>query len=222
MNPTIRVGLESRVSGVGYGRAVIATQKFEWTVSERHFEEIHGLSRVVRLVPDKLATTFAVLRDLLPYRDEKEDFLINLVVKLCKTYEELSAARQSEDPLEVANCEFVFGEDGGVGNVDRESIDLSASVTLLKDSLLVLRTFIDPDREADYFEEAYRVVGLADMLREVCMIYLDFVYPVLITSRRRPGESDETPDQRFERVNRLLTSRRKQFEDEFTQLTGDR
>jgi hypothetical protein len=72
-------------------------QKWKWTISLRSFEPIHGMSRVVKLVGDKLGTAIDFNSENLP--DPKEDgtFFVDLVLDLCKFYrDKLEGSRELE------------------------------------------------------------------------------------------------------------------------------
>ena len=51
------------------------------------FEVIHGLSRIVLLLPDKIATAIAINKEVLPDPDDGT-YLIQLVVNLLKFYQD--------------------------------------------------------------------------------------------------------------------------------------
>ena len=61
--------------------------KWLWEVDLKSFEPIHGMSRIAKLIPDKLATAIAINNENL--KDPKDDgsFLIDLVLKLLVFYQ---------------------------------------------------------------------------------------------------------------------------------------
>jgi hypothetical protein len=61
--------------------------KWIWELDLTSFEPIHGMSRIVKLVPDKLATAIAINKENL--KDPKDDgsFLIDLLLKLLEFYQ---------------------------------------------------------------------------------------------------------------------------------------
>ena len=64
-------------------------------MSLANFEAVHGMSRVVRLLPDKIATARTIAAEFKP---EDSLFLIELVLKLTKLFE--VQAREKQLPSE--------------------------------------------------------------------------------------------------------------------------
>jgi len=58
-----------------------------WVVDLKSFEPVHGLSRVVRLIPDKLATAIEINKENLDDPKDDGSFLVDLVTKLLKYYQ---------------------------------------------------------------------------------------------------------------------------------------
>lgn len=218
MSGLISVTFVPRDGAVGFARAVLTSANFKWVVSERQFEEVHGLSRVVLLVPDKLATTCELLSESVP----DPGFLLNLVVDLCSRYVQTSSGRPSEPPVEesLADRAFVFdgNEDGPVGN---EPASLTSAIAQLRSRLVAARNLAAEDRELDLCAAALPLVSLADSLRELCLVYLNFVHPVLIKSRRQPGLAEEAIQEQFQVTNRLLLRRRRYLHTEYQGLLAE-
>ena len=59
-----------------------------WLVNLKSFEPVHGLSRVIRLIPDKLATAILIRKENLSSSNEDGLFLIDLVLELTTVYKE--------------------------------------------------------------------------------------------------------------------------------------
>ena len=64
-------------------------QVWLWNVDLDSFEAIHGLSRIVKLIPDKLATAIQISLENLPDPKDDGSFLIVLVIDLLKFYQDL-------------------------------------------------------------------------------------------------------------------------------------
>jgi len=56
--------------------------RISWRTSLRHFEPVHLLTRIFRLLPDKLATAKAICVEGLPDPADDGSFLIRLVLQL--------------------------------------------------------------------------------------------------------------------------------------------
>ena len=61
---------------------------WNWDLGLENFEQVHGVSRLALLLPDKLATSMEITKENLP--DPKDDgcFLIDLVQDLLKVYQD--------------------------------------------------------------------------------------------------------------------------------------
>lgn len=212
----------------GYVCAVISTLLIDWVISEKHFEEIHGLSRVVEHIPDKLAITFGVVNSVPETTPPERGFFVDLVSRLCTRYLTITANRPSVSPLfvEENRCRtvlFDFEVDDrlrevlGVGYVGR-GFSFYDTLHLLRSRLNVLVRLARDKREADFNAEGERVVKFADSVRALCSVYLQFVHPVLIASRRFAGQEarlDEILMQRQLETIHLLRTTRERLTKEF-------
>ena len=75
------------------------------------FEAIHGMSRIVKLIPDKLATAIAINREELSDPEDDGSFLVNLVTKLMIFYKDLVRKHDSKN----ASLPLLEGERGSSG-----------------------------------------------------------------------------------------------------------
>ena len=62
-------------------------QTWKLSLNLESFEVMHGLSRIVLLLPDKIATAIAINKEVLPDPDDGT-YLIQLVVNLLKFYQD--------------------------------------------------------------------------------------------------------------------------------------
>ena len=65
-----------------------------WFLDLSLFEPVHGISRVLRLIPDKLATALAINEENLPNHEDDGQFLIDLVLQLQKLYQRITAEKK--------------------------------------------------------------------------------------------------------------------------------
>ena len=65
-----------------------------WFLELSLFEPVHGISRVLRLIPDKLATALAINDENLPNHQDDGGFLIDLVLQLEKLYQKITAEKE--------------------------------------------------------------------------------------------------------------------------------
>jgi len=201
---------------VGLECAEIVTDYFSWKVTERQFEEIHGLSRVVRLLPEKLVTTWDVLSSLPDHvRQEDNGFFLLLVLSLLNVYQERESRNRAlwnvpeccDRAFELTICD----------EVETRALSLSAGMQMLKD---LLDEAVESSRavcENRYWQTAEEITRLADRLREACQVYLDFVHPVLILSRRQNFD-EVCVDEKKTCVIRLLETKKNFIALEFDRL----
>jgi len=91
--------LDSRIK-VGKAILSLRERKWKWALGPKDFEAVHGMSRVVRLIPDKLATAIAIHKEGLnkPEEDRADgSFLVELVANLVKIFAEKCEADEDED-----------------------------------------------------------------------------------------------------------------------------
>ena len=211
MNHSIEIRFWPRLNLPGWKNAEVTTDMFQWRLSEAQFEEVHGLSRVVRLIPDKLATTFYLHKEMPENPDPQYDknFLIELVEKLLVHYEEVGQRRDLAALNNIANEEPSL--EVKIGNdllENTQAIALPQTATLLKTVLQTIKDYIQIETEVDYWEMTDEIVKIADKVREACDAYLDVVHPILISSRRaiRPGEA--TVDELMYKLQEKLETKR--------------
>ena len=70
-------------------------RNWRWELRLKNFEVVHGLSRIVRLLPDKIATALAIRRE--NHYGEDGTFLIKLVEDLARLFEERNQAQSTQD-----------------------------------------------------------------------------------------------------------------------------
>lgn len=157
----------------------LRSRGWAWKVALRDFEVIHGFSRIVRLVPDKLHTAKAIELEIGKGRGE---FLCKLVEDLIILYrdihkeKQISADNYPEQRLPHEMDETLnkpIAHNASLGETIDEYLHLLRSV---KESL--------NDPEGAYEDRARSFVQMSDDLLQVCHIFLDFIHPVWITVRR--------------------------------------
>lgn len=215
MCDAIEVLFWNRQGAPGFKNAEIASELFAWRVSEVNFEEVHGLSRVVRLLVDKIVTTFLLYKEL-PGGGDK-GFLIRLVLNLLDHYQRIVDRR---DPAQLKNID----DDEPALEVtlnnevveDCKAISLPKTVTLLRTVLDALIGQINLRTEEDYWQMAEEILRIADKVRESCSTYLEVVHPTLIESRRQGlVRVGPTLDERLSSLRNSLTEKKDLFLREY-------
>ncbi len=57
-----------------------------WFCKLKDYEPINGVTQIVKLLPDKLATTTAITKEEIQDPEDDKPFLVNLVLSLVKVY----------------------------------------------------------------------------------------------------------------------------------------
>jgi hypothetical protein len=170
-------------------------QKWKWTVSLRSFEPIHGMSRVTKLVGDKLRTAMDLNSENLP--DPKDDgtFFVDLVLDLCKFFrDQLEGSRELGRTALLARkkvaerpepaLEFSLGsyaprnEEGGL-SLEETLVMFTVRLERFK-QLLVDRVGQERLRQANE-----RILELSVDLLVCCLTYTSFVHGAWIEANRR-------------------------------------
>ena len=169
---------------------------WKWELDLKSFEPVHGMSRVAKLVPDKLATALAINQENLPKPDDDGSFLIDLVKNLAVFYKDMVSARSEQVEEESER------EEGEEGVIEIQS----GSLTCLpgsesedsKSFFRVLCTFLGLLEEMNKslkarqldpaIETAKEIVRVAEDILACAIIYLDFLHPIWIDVKRRGRE----------------------------------
>jgi len=144
-------------------------------VNLQSFESIHGVSRIVKLIPDKLATALAINKEHLSDPKDDGSFLVNLVLKLTNFYLE-----------QIDNT----WKNRKISDTDESLLEKTDKLTkeynfcdILKQLFVELNSFNDQlqiRNEGEIKEQALRVLRFADIIQIFSQVYLDIVHPTLI------------------------------------------
>jgi hypothetical protein len=196
-------------------KATISCQKrnWKWTVSPRNFEVIHGMSRVVRLIPDKLATALAINVE---NHENDGTFLIGLVINLTRVYVDLSEANAEGG---VSQGAHVLWTQIGAPEDDLENgLTLADTVVDYEEKLQSNRISLS-ERDIDRFmQESEYLVQVSDDLLMACHIYLDFIHPVWIEVNRMGRVDRERIGRRERDLLLKLEQLQGKLSSEFNQL----
>ena len=203
-------------------KAKIEVGQFSWTVGVKEFEIIHGLSRVVRLLPDKLVTAKCIAAE--PVADDGT-FLVNLVLDLLKVYLDQSerlVSSSSTAAVENPCCQEIYRE---IPFESRTSVDLQMSLNgtleCLRESLnSLLRSLADHNLE-QFANDAKALVGLGDEILAACHAYLDFAHPLIVQSYRLNSLQDSEIDQRRIALITKLENLKNKLSNEFEQYSAE-
>ena len=160
---------------------------WQWDVNPKSFEVIHGLSRITKLIPDKLATAIAINYEKLPNDDGT--YLIDIVTELVSFYRKMlldADQAPSEPPPAKHILLFSFGY-----GLDLERGEPVSNVhQSLEAVMFLLSTFLNnfkgllKERQPELISPAFNVAILADNILFMCNTYMSFIHPAWIQTGR--------------------------------------
>ena len=187
MPDSVKVKLVNSEFGPGYRYAEIHTKQFTWIVDPADFGVIHGLSRVVRLIPDKVVTSRILYEERIP-EPYDSGWLIQLVLNLLTTYRQDHARRQGpiqrEQGLRRYHRELVLALDDGHEVEEGAGVNLNGTIDTLQHCLTDVQQSTEEGDPEIYWQIAESVAEFADQVREICLVYTDLVHPLLIRAGR--------------------------------------
>jgi hypothetical protein len=169
-------------------------RRWKWELSMSDFEVVHGLSRVVRLIPDKAAVARSINID--SKVDDDGSFIIELVEKLAKDFStihrEKMATRVFEDPEDLVRFKVEYGphEEGSIDTTECDS-NLGMALEELVVLLFNMKNCLITNQSDDFDKTTVRTLQLADDLLLMSQVFLDLIHPVWVTVNRA-GEIDNT------------------------------
>ena len=175
-------------------------RRWRWHLSLANFEAVHGMSRVVRLLPDKIATAQTIAAEFKP---EDSLFLIELVIKLTRIFE--VQAREKQLPLENNSRETLMIPVAGheVSEVDSENgLSFYHCVKTFREELEGL--IEDIKAEEPLVERVQRILDLADGIQASANVFLNYIHPCIINCARQLNPNSQRHDC-FQLLNNQLT-----------------
>lgn len=178
---------------------------WEWPVATGDFEVIHGLSRIIKLIPDKLATAISINKENLP--DPKDDgtFLIDLLTTLLVSYRDLIRDADIDPPIYQTQVFRLSGTPADVVEPSVPGNNLQSAMTQIYVEMLAIKTCLR-SRNVQQIETvlADKILSLSTDVLATCVTYLEFVYPLLVDSRRHGRVSQPKVLELGIRVNQKL------------------
>ena len=168
--------------------------RWSWDVNRKSFEVLHGMSRVVKLIPDKLATARVI-----GFEEQGDhNFLFQLVIDLIEnTYLELNEKNWvARVPTDSADHQLSLTT-LLCGYPDLPLLDLPrrAQQKTLHQCITNLSLQLKAAQNAATLEQfdrsCRRILETADGILSGCQAYLQFVHPIMCYVRRLQ-EFDDT------------------------------
>ena len=181
--------------------AIISCKSWMWSVNLISFESIHGISRIVLLIPDKLRVAIEINQEKLENPKDDGSFFIDLILDLVKFYSD--QIKKNSDPSSTPT-------ESQWKHLLNVLDDLTSQLTSFKAKL--------QKRDLKKLQDgALKILKLADDLRIFCQIYLDFVHPVLVM---KESENSEKIEELKENIEKKLSEKRG-LREEFEQWFSD-
>lgn len=165
----------------GYDHSEVVTRRLGWKVGDRHFEAIHGVSRILTLLVDKFvaALEHASVEPLLTLQS------------LLTTYVQMAANDRLEiDPLlgDLSDEDYIeVDADDDDDDDDREIELVSFRASVMYIGWFVLRLTATVFDRPVFCSEARRCLLFAEQVRNACDLYLLYAHPITVWSRRLDG-----------------------------------
>lgn len=131
---------------------------WQWQFRLNNFGAVHGILRVVKLLPDKLSTSIAINNENLSNSQDNGSFLIDLVLDLLLFYRECCCP----DSLE-----------------DESKISFTSTLSKLSSFLRMVKAALQQrDVEKIEFFLVPQILSLCTNILIMCYTCLDFVHPL--------------------------------------------
>ena len=186
-NPARVKFVKSQEDRPGYKYSELLTDHFLWRVETRSFEVIHGLSRIVELIPDKLVLNRKLFEEILGHEPDS-GWIIRLVLDLLRYYRRAQGEERPIPELPRAFSRSINVDNGDFDDEDEaiedNRLDLVGTLDALLNDLTNAKQLTEVNLPHLYWEAAQGVAELADRIRESCMIYLELIHPFMVESRR--------------------------------------
>ena len=168
------------------------TINFKWTkLGLENFEEIHGFSRILLLIPDKCATAIKINKEFLSPPDSGE-FLLQLVQNLLLFYIEKSKKRIIPSLIDSLQ-------------------DLHADCETFIDALNVWRP------EHELITLAHSILDKCELFRAAVSLYLNYLHPELLAIQRCQRRR-ENHKSLLETASEEILAQRQKLKNEFITL----
>lgn len=202
--------------------AKVEVGQFSWTVGVKEFEIIHGLSRVVRLLPDKVVTAKCIAIE--PVAADGT-YLIKLVLDLLKVYTTQYEHLTSSNPAAAAEVPCnreIYRE---IPFESQTSVDLQMSLNgtleCIRESLnSLLKSLTDHNLE-QFTNDAKALIALSDEILAACHAYLDFAHPIMVQSYRLNPPQDHEIDQKRSALIVKLENLKNKLSNELEQYLAE-
>jgi hypothetical protein len=161
-------------------------EEWLWTVSTSNFEEIHGMSRVLALMPEKLETSRELFEEEVV---SDPGFPIRLLCGLAHQFASVALGKIAEDQL-IRDCSQQEGWKYNIRSTDfqwdaghpypLDSGSLNDVFLQVIELLTECESLCNAHRADAFREKAKEALELGKATAEACAVYLKVIHPALI------------------------------------------
>lgn len=173
-------------------------RKWKWELHLKDFEVVHGLSRIVRLIPDKAYTARSINNDRRV--DDDGSFLIELVEKLARNFsilhnERMASAEALDAPEDLQRFKVEYGphEEGSIDTTECD-VNLAMALEEYNRSIFNMKNCLILDQRDDYDRITAETLKMSDDLLLASQIFLDLIHPIWVMINRSGEVNNITID----------------------------
>lgn len=167
-------------------------RRWKWDLHLKDFEVVHGLSRVVRLIPDKAYVARSINID--ERVDDDGSFIIELVEKLARDFscihrERMATAEDLDAPEDLQRFKVEYGPHEE-GSIDTRECDVNLAMALedYVRSIFNMKNCLILNQRDDFDQVTAETLKMSDDLLLASQIFLDLIHPVWIMVKRSESE----------------------------------
>ena len=191
----------------------------------KSFEPVHGMSRVAKLIPDKLATAIAINQEKLENPEDDGSFMIDLVKNLLTFFRDQVSARleqETEEESQESLADPVTLTSGSAVSSIEDAKDFLQVLKQFSDLLDSMKQCLKGRQLVEINAIADEIVEMSDDILSCCYIFMDFVHPVWLDVQRKGGKDEESIGKsELKLKERLEKTNGKVLQDEYKKLTEE-
>jgi len=163
-------------------------RRWKWELHLSDYEVVHGLSRVVRLIPDKAYVARSINID--ERVNDDGSFIVELVEKLARDFscihrEKMATAEDLDAPEDLQTFKVEYGPHEE-GSIDTRECDVNLAMALEEyvRSIFNMKNCLILNQRDDFDQVTAETLKMSDDLLLASQIFLDLIHPVWIMVRR--------------------------------------
>ena len=160
--------------------------QWTWKTNIQSFEVIHGLSRIIRLIPDKLHTALVINKENFQNPEDDGTFLIKLVTNLLEYYIDRQTTNAQLSPDLIETDTKIFGIMVRNKNIYQRPDGTTTHITLIETMRIIYKALetlantLKAKNYSLYLQQTRAVYKILDLTNIYTKCYLSFIHPVWI------------------------------------------